>query len=57
MFAHKANPMYDDGSGIMAWTPFRERRPYGEMYWKVLTDAYLRVVDGLHQQAPFHPIP
>eukprot|EP00873_Tetraselmis_striata_P040353 jgi/Tetstr1/460617/TSEL_000542.t1 len=34
MFAHKANPLRNRGDGIVEWTPYRERRPWGNMYWK-----------------------
>lgn len=41
MFAHKANPLENEGDGVMAWTPFRERSSYGQMYQKVITaDLY-----------------
>jgi hypothetical protein len=36
MFAHKANPMEDEGDGVVGWTPYRERNGYGAMYYKVL---------------------
>ncbi len=36
MFAHKANPMEDEGDGVVGWTPYRDRRGFGAMYFKVL---------------------
>eukprot|EP00873_Tetraselmis_striata_P005671 jgi/Tetstr1/425935/TSEL_016287.t1 len=34
MYAHNANPLRNGGGGEMHWTPFRERRDYGGMYYK-----------------------
>jgi len=34
MFAHEANPLRDEGDGVMHWTPYRDRNKYGGMYYK-----------------------
>jgi hypothetical protein len=34
MYAHKANPLRNRGNGVLEWTPYRERRDWGAMYYK-----------------------
>jgi hypothetical protein len=34
MFAHRANPLRDNGDGVLEWTPYRVRREWGAMYYK-----------------------
>ena len=34
MFAHEANPLRDKGNGVVDWTPYRDRKTYGGMYYK-----------------------